>query len=106
MVPMGGWGEFCACAGRLCVRVSMGHVLHVPFARFEKWPQPIDLLRAAGFMVAALTPATDAIPIDDFHAERVAWLLGAEGAGLTDEALARARQKAQQPVHGPSHPRL
>jgi len=26
---------------RRCVRVSMGHVLHVPFARFPSWPETL-----------------------------------------------------------------
>lgn len=75
---------------RRCVRVSMGHVMHVPFARFERWPEALDELRACGFTVAALTPSRDAMPIDDFEGERVAWLVGAEGPGLTEDAMARA----------------
>jgi tRNA G18 (ribose-2'-O)-methylase SpoU len=83
---------------RRCVRVSMGHVMHVPFARFERWPDALEDLRALGFTVAALTPARDAMPIDEFHADRVAWLLGAEGPGLTDEALGRADLRVQIPM--------
>src|SRR5439155_2509620 len=56
---------------RRCVRVSMGHVLHVPFARFHQWPNPIDELQSLGFTVAALTPAADAIAIDDLRAEPI-----------------------------------
>jgi tRNA G18 (ribose-2'-O)-methylase SpoU len=48
--------------------------------------------------VAALTPAPDATAIDDFHAERVAWLLGAEGSGLTDDAFARADARIRIPM--------
>jgi tRNA G18 (ribose-2'-O)-methylase SpoU len=83
---------------RRCVRVSMGHVMHVPFARFEHWPVALDELRTLGFTVAALTPASSATPIEDFHAERVAWLLGAEGAGLTDAALERADVRVRIPM--------
>jgi tRNA G18 (ribose-2'-O)-methylase SpoU len=83
---------------RRCVRVSMGHVMHVPFARFSSWPGALDDLRSLGFTVAALTPAGDATPIDDFHADRVAWLLGAEGPGLTDAALARADARVAIPM--------
>lgn len=83
---------------RRCVRVSMGHVMHVPFARFEHWPGALDELRSLGFTVAALTPAKGATPIDDFRAERVAWLLGAEGPGLTDEALARSDARIKIPM--------
>jgi tRNA G18 (ribose-2'-O)-methylase SpoU len=83
---------------RRCVRVSMGHVMHVPFARFDVWPRALDDLRSLGFTVAALTPASDATPIDEFHAERVAWLLGAEGPGLTGEALGRADSLVRIPM--------
>jgi tRNA G18 (ribose-2'-O)-methylase SpoU len=83
---------------RRCVRVSMGHAMHVPFARFEGWPAPLDELRSFGFTVAALTPAPNATPIDEFSAERVAWLLGAEGPGLTEEAMARADARVRIPI--------
>src|SRR5213078_5091931 len=49
---------------RRCVRVSMGHVLHVPFARFAAWPAALDEVRALGFTIAALTPAAAATSID------------------------------------------
>jgi tRNA G18 (ribose-2'-O)-methylase SpoU len=83
---------------RRCVRVSMGHVMHVPFARFDHWPDALEDVRSLGFTVAALTPSPDATPIHEFHAERVAWLLGAEGAGLTEEALALADVRVKIPM--------
>src|SRR5687768_16444538 len=43
---------------RRTVRVSLGHVLHVPFARVEPWPQALDVL-AGRFRLVALTPAGD-----------------------------------------------
>src|SRR5262249_1878044 len=85
---------------RRCVRVSMGHVLHVPFARFTRWPDAIDDLRSHGFTVAALTPAADAVAIDDVRAERIAWLLGAEGPGLTAAAMSRADLRVRIPIAG------
>jgi tRNA G18 (ribose-2'-O)-methylase SpoU len=83
---------------RRCVRVSMGHVLHVPFARFPSWPEPLHELRSLGFVVAALTPSPDAVAIDDFRAARVAWLLGAEGPGLSDAALRAADVHVRIPM--------
>ncbi|MEY2449212.1 MAG: hypothetical protein QOH79_2688 [Acidimicrobiaceae bacterium] len=82
---------------RRCVRVSMGHVMHVPFARFPRWPDAIDELRSAGFTIAALTPS-GATAITEFRSERVAWLLGAEGPGLTEEALQRAEVTVRIPM--------
>lgn len=78
---------------RRCVRVSMGHVLRVPFARFAAWPDGIDTLHEHGFEVIALTPSPNATSIDEVAAtrrEKVAIVLGAEGPGLADETLAMA----------------
>ena len=47
---------------------------------------------------AALTPAADATSIDDVRGERIAWLLGAEGPGLTDEAMRRADVRVRIPI--------
>ena len=78
---------------RRSVRVSMGHVLHVPFTELPgPWPASLDRLRAAGLRVAALTPADDAVALAaaGLAGERVALLLGAEGPGLSADALAAA----------------
>jgi tRNA G18 (ribose-2'-O)-methylase SpoU len=69
------------------VRVSLGHVLHVPFARLAPWPAALDLVRAAGLAVVALTPAGGpAAPLPT----RASFLVGAEGPGLSEAALAAA----------------
>ncbi len=88
---------------RRCVRVSMGHALRVPFARFSAWPEGVETLRAHGFTVVALTPSRDALPIDEVAAsppEQVAIVLGAEGPGLTDETLAVADVCVRIPMAG------
>ena len=85
--------------GRRPVRVSMGHVLHVPFARLDPWPDSLDLVRDAGLTIVAL--ATDRAGGDDPTwrdggrwrdrlPERAALLVGAEGPGLTERAVAAA----------------
>src|SRR5262245_23385824 len=71
---------------RRSVRVSMGHVLAVPFARLEPWPGGLKWLRDQGFRVLALTPAGPQTPARA-GADRVAVLLGSEGPGLTAEAI-------------------
>ncbi len=82
-----------ACADplyRRSVRVSMGEVFAVPYARLEPWPDGLDLVREAGFAVLALTPAPDALPIQRLDAarrRRAALLFGAEGPGLSGPAL-------------------
>jgi tRNA G18 (ribose-2'-O)-methylase SpoU len=75
---------------RRSVRVSMGEVFAVPYARLEPWPDALDEVRHAGFNLLALTPAADAVPIQRLTAaqrNRPALLLGAEGSGLTAEAI-------------------
>lgn len=74
---------------RRSVRVSMGEVFAVPYARLAPWPDGLAQVRAAGFTVLALTPAVDAVPIQRLDAAqraRAALLLGAEGTGLTEAA--------------------
>ena len=86
---------------RRSVRVSMGHVLQVPFTRVPTWPAGLDELKAAGFKVVALTPAPHAESIDDIAAdppEKVAFLVGAEGPGLSDAALAAADRLVRIPL--------
>ena len=84
---------------RRSVRVSMGHVLHVPFTGVDPWPDGLQLVRAAGFTVVALTPAPDAEPVDELApVERPAFLLGAEGPGLTPEALGAADRSIRIPM--------
>lgn len=86
---------------RRSVRVSMGHVLRVPFAELPgPWPAALDLVRTAGMRVAALTPSADAVPLAraGLSGERVALLLGAEGPGLTPDALAAADLRVRIPM--------
>jgi tRNA G18 (ribose-2'-O)-methylase SpoU len=86
---------------RRTVRVSMGHVLHIPFARLDPWPGALsDVVRHAGFTVLALTPSSDALDVADVDAARPAVLVGAEGPGLTDDALARADARVRIAMRG------
>lgn len=83
------------------VRVSMGHVLRVPFGRLEPWPAALTELRAAGFSVLAMTPAASAVDLRDLDRAslpRAAVLLGAEGPGLTEAALAAADLRVRIPM--------
>ena len=85
---------------RRSVRVSMGNVLRVPFATVDAWPAALFWLRDNGFRVLALTPAGDAAPLHTAVApgRRTAVLLGAEGPGLTDTALAAADERVRIPM--------
>jgi tRNA G18 (ribose-2'-O)-methylase SpoU len=85
---------------RKAVRTSMAASLAVPFADAGPWPGAIRTLRARGLRVLALTPATDATPLDEIprDLERVALLVGAEGEGLTREALEAADERVRIPM--------
>jgi tRNA G18 (ribose-2'-O)-methylase SpoU len=85
---------------RRSVRVSMGAVFAVPYARMADWREGLGDLRSAGFRLLALTPAPEAVPIGEIPADpgsRLALLLGTEGDGLS----ARWRGQADLPVRIP-----
>jgi tRNA G18 (ribose-2'-O)-methylase SpoU len=83
---------------RRAVRVSMGHILALPFAVLADWPADLARLHAAGYLTVALTPAADAVDlrdVDPVRHPRTAVLLGAEGPGLTEPAQRAARLRAR-----------
>jgi tRNA G18 (ribose-2'-O)-methylase SpoU len=85
---------------RRSVRVSMGHVLRVPFAVLpDPWPAALEVLRE--FTLLALTPDPSAVALRDVTVpERWAVLLGAEGPGLSADALDAADQRVRIPMAG------
>jgi tRNA G18 (ribose-2'-O)-methylase SpoU len=86
---------------RRSVRVSMGHVLAVPFAHLTEWPDGLKWLREKGFQVLAMTPAADAAPVSAFAgAPRAAVLLGSEGPGLSAAAIEAADAAVRIPMAG------
>nr|WP_205380040.1 RNA methyltransferase [Streptomyces sp. SID7805] len=89
---------------RRSVKVSMGAVFSVPYARLTSWPRDLATVREAGFKLLALTPAERATAIDEaaVHTlERAALMLGAEGGGLTTGALRAADEWVRIPMaHG------
>jgi tRNA G18 (ribose-2'-O)-methylase SpoU len=102
---------------RRSVKVSMGAVFAVPWARMDDWYGGLDTVRAAGFRLLALTPDPDAVPMIPAPPEnrpesqpepgltarpgvRTALLLGTEGDGLSS----RWRHLADQSVRIPMDP--
>jgi tRNA G18 (ribose-2'-O)-methylase SpoU len=89
---------------RRAIRVSMGTVLQVPWTRLGDWPSTRAILTDAGFHIAALALEPDAVSLREFAAnapERVALVLGAEGEGLTRDALDAADSIVHIPMaHG------
>jgi tRNA G18 (ribose-2'-O)-methylase SpoU len=86
---------------RRSVRVSMGHVLAVPFARLPPLPGGLDVLTTAGLTTLALSPAPGSVPLkalDPRASGPVAVLLGAEGPGLSPAVLAAADRRVHIPL--------
>lgn len=89
---------------RRSVKVSMGAVFSVPYARLDTWPRGLEAVREAGFKLLALTPDDKATAIDEAapdRLDRVALMLGAEGDGLSTQALVAADEWVRIPMaHG------
>lgn len=86
---------------RRAVRVSMGEVLAVPYSYFGQWPAGLSELQSAGFRILAMTPADDAVRLDQLQfddSDKIAVLLGAEGPGLTSEAIAGSDTRVRIPM--------
>jgi tRNA G18 (ribose-2'-O)-methylase SpoU len=84
---------------RRAVKVSMGAVFSVPYARLDDWRGGLAGLRRAGFLVLALTPAADAMAIEQVSAGgKIALLLGTEGDGLSGRWLAAADARVRIPM--------
>jgi tRNA G18 (ribose-2'-O)-methylase SpoU len=86
------------CCDPLCrraVRVSMGTVLLVPWARIGEsaadWPAAgIARLHSLGFKTVSMALRRDTVDIDDpvlLSEDKLAIILGTEGTGLTDETI-------------------
>ncbi len=85
-------------------RVAMGEGYALPWATLRRLPDGLDVVRAAGFRLVALTPDPTATPIDEIGRalnpdDRVALLFGAEGPGLSAGTMAAADTTACIPMH-------
>jgi tRNA G18 (ribose-2'-O)-methylase SpoU len=90
---------------RRSIKVSMGAVFSLPWARLPDWGSGPAELRQAGFLVVALGLGDFAVPIEDVRRaldeqpRPVAVLLGTEGAGLSDRWMAQADVVATIAMH-------
>lgn len=82
---------------RKAVRVSMGGVLRVPFARIPRWPEELGELRARGYTLVAMDPSGDP-PSSAGLPARAALLLGTEGEGLSAPARAATDLRLRIPM--------
>jgi tRNA G18 (ribose-2'-O)-methylase SpoU len=84
---------------RRSVRVSMGEILHLPILRCTVWPAALTTLAQDGFEVWALTPDPGADRLGEaIVPARLALLVGAEGPGLTDAAIAASSRRIRIPI--------
>ncbi|HVV75939.1 MAG TPA: RNA methyltransferase [Mycobacteriales bacterium] len=86
---------------RRSVRVSMGAVFTVPYARAQTWPGVVDQLREAGFQTLALTPAEGAADLGELAVsdrDRVAVVIGTEGDGLSRDVVGRCDLAVRIPM--------
>ena len=99
----------CDPLNRRAVRVSMGTVFQIPWARLgdraEDWPAGgLERLHALGFQTVAMALSDNALPIDAprlMAAEKLAIVLGTEGDGLAAATIARCDYTACIPMsHG------
>ena len=88
---------------RRSIKVSMGAVFSLPWARLDDWRDTPQLLGAAGFLTVALSLAPDAVELSQLAAgitpqTRVAVLLGTEGTGLSTRWSNGAAVRARIPM--------
>lgn len=85
---------------RRAIKVSMGAVFAVPYARLDDWRDALPELSRQGFTTVALTPSRDAEPIEAAvrGVDRLALVLGGEGHGLSARWSATADRRAVIPM--------
>jgi tRNA G18 (ribose-2'-O)-methylase SpoU len=85
---------------RRSVKVAMGAVFSLPWTRVEQWYDALPVLSARGFRTVALTPAPDAVTIEQAvsGADRLALVVGTEGGGLSPRWLSSADVRALIPM--------
>ena len=80
---------------RKALRVSMGHVLRVPYAIVDDLVLELGALSEMGFTTIALTPDNQSITVEESlesQVDRPVLLFGAEGPGLTEGVIEAANQ--------------
>ena len=87
---------------RRSARVSMGTVFDLPWVRMQSWPEDLQTLKNHGYEMLAMELTDDATPLNEVEikaGQKVAMILGNEGRGVTDEALAAVDRTVIIPMH-------
>ena len=87
---------------RRAARVSMGTVFQIPWTFFPEGRPWYEQLRELGFKSAALALKDDTLSIDDprlVAEEKLALVLGSEGDGLSDAAIAGCDYTVKIPMY-------
>lgn len=79
---------------RRAIKVSMGTVFALPYARLDTWDDGMDVLRGHGFTSLALTPNKDGEDIATMTVpDKPALIVGTEGEGLSQHWLSAADRR-------------
>ena len=86
---------------RKAIRTSLGATLRLPYGELDDWPDSLERLNDLGYETVALTLDADAEPLEALATrppERLALVLGTEGAGLSDPAAAAVTRRVRIPM--------
>ena len=85
---------------RRSIKVAMGAVFTMPYARIESWYDALPRISQAGFTTVALTLADDAVDLEEAVGglDKVALVLGSEGHGLSPRWEQTADRRAVIPM--------
>ncbi len=87
---------------RRSIKVAMGAVFTLPWARLTDWYDALPTVSAAGFTTVALTPAADALDLADLTARvgsaKLCLVVGSEGHGLSARWLATTDLRVTIPM--------
>lgn len=78
---------------RRAIKTSMGAVFSLPWVRLDDDAEGFARLKAAGFTLVAMALRSDAVDLTSYASDpdaKIALLLGSEGPGLSEAALAAA----------------
>lgn len=83
------------------LRGSMGAVFRIPFTITEHFTDALQEMKYLGYSVYAAVPARDALPVTGLSfPQKCAAVIGNEGNGLTQEAIAACTDRVTIPMSG------